>query len=368
MGTKLIDTVSSAQSVIPAWYTNAAMDLLAQQKAVTDRAYTPYGGARISGFTPDQLASFDQVRQAATGYRPQLAAAGKGALAAATTAKGIVSAATPALQGALGYATASTNPYGLQMASPWLSAAGDNVADVSDYMNPYSDEVVAHLGELGARTLRDQLAPAINDKFIQAGQLRSSGQSVDEARALRDVYGDTLAKQAELLQQGYTQAQAAKGSDLSRFAGLAGTAGNLGLAQQGALSTAAGQFAGVGSTLGGLTQAQSQAQLAAAQQQAALAQQQQQQQLTGATAMQQVGGLQQAQQQKSLDQQYQDFLAQQNFPQQQIDNATKTFQGVASGVPQGSVGYEQQLKSGQGASAASTLLAGLATAKGVGVI
>ncbi len=475
MGTKLIDTVSTAQSVLPSWYTNTAQDILAQQQAIADRGYTPYGGARVADLTPDQLSGLEQARLAATGYQGQLDAArasannidlsgfgdaatsagGIGALGAAADSLGTAQpwyakaagmsgldaaspflqraagmsatgAATPQLQQALGYTAQSTGPLGLAMAQPWLQRSQDTSADVSAYMNPYDDSVVQHLGELGARTLREQLAPAINDKFIQAGQLRSSGQSVDEARALRDVYSDTLAKQAELLQQGYTQAQAAKGADLSRFAGLAGTAGNLGFQQQGALSTAAGQTADIGRTLGQLTsadqaaqagiggqygaltqaqqqllasigtnsasasqadtqaaiqaaQAQAQAQTAAASQaaqaqqamaaqQAAIAQQQQSQGLAGAGALQQGGALTQAQNQKSLDQQYADFLAQQNFPQQQIDQSVKTFQGVQGGVPQGTVGYEQQVKAGQGASGAATLLAGLSAAHGVGVI
>lgn len=461
MGTKLIDTVSTAQSVIPAWYTNVAKDLLARQEAVANRGYTPYDGARLADLTADQLSGLEQARLASTNYQDQLTKAGGGADAAMASA-GLIGAAAgpgslgvakpwfdkagalngltaadpylrraadmsafgaanPGLGQSANYAEASTGALGLAMASPYLQAAGGNVADVSEYLNPYSDEVVRNLGDIGARTLREQLAPAIRDKFISSGQggglgaLTASGQSIDEARALRDVYSDTLAKQAELLQSGYTQAQAAKSGDLSRFAGLAGTAGNLGFQQQGALSTAAGQLADIAKTRGSLTsadqaaqagigaqygaltqaqqeallkigqgtasasqadaqariqaaQAQAQAQQAAAAQQAALAAQQQQQALASAGALQQAGALTQTQNQKSLDQQYQDFLAQQNFPQQQIDQSLKTFQGVQGGIPQGTVGYEQQAKSGQGASLASTALGALSAAKGLGVI
>ena len=290
---------------------------------------------------------------------------------------------------------------------------------MSAYLNPYNDQVVRNLGDIGARTLREQLAPAIRDKFVQSGQLRASGQSVDEARALRDVYSDTLAKQAELLQQGYTSAQGAMQTDLARQGQLANTAGSLGFQQQGALSTAAGQFADVGRSLGQLTsadqtaqmgigreygalsqadtqaaiqaaQAQAAAEVAAATnlsrarldatsgltaaemakaaQQASLALQDQTQTVTGANALNAAGALTYAQNQKSLDQQYADFAAQQNFPQQQIDAGVKTFQGVQGGVPQGSVGYEQQVKSGQGPSAASQILGTVATGKAVGVI
>lgn len=505
---KLIDTVSTAQTVIPEWYTNEAMNLLAEQDAVSKRGYTPYGGERIANLTPDQLSGLDQARLAATGYTGQLGkatgtadnidysgfgaandrfkgidfsgfgdaartAGGLGALGAKANSLGAAdeyysrasgmsgtdaadpylrraaemsafNAGSPQIQNSLGYTQASTGPLGLSMAQPYLDRSGQNATDVSAYLNPYNDQVVRNLGDIGARTLREQLAPAIRDKFVQSGQLRASGQSVDEARALRDVYSDTLAKQAELLQQGYTSAQGAMQTDLARQGQLANTAGSLGFQQQGALSTAAGQFADAGRSLGQLTsadqtaqmnigaqygaltqaqqkiladigtgrasasqadtqaaiqaaQAQAAAQLAAANQgtsaqqaqatgmgaltasqiaaqqaqaaqQAAIAQQQQTQTVTGANALNAAGALTQAQNQKSLDQQYNDFLNQQNYPQQQIDAAVKTFQGVQGGVPQGSVGYEQQVKSGQGPSAAATALGVVAAAKGVKVI
>ena len=452
MGAKPLTTVSTAQTVLPEWYTNQAQDLLASQNALLNRPYQAFDGARLAELTPEQLAGIRAAADSATGYQPLLqgalstlgtampdyapargaldtasaSAAGLGgisgsALGAAspwfTQAGGMSAfgAASPTLGGALQYSQASTSPLAIAMAQPYLDKAAGDVTDVSAYMNPYDDAVVKRIGDIGARTLREQLAPAINDKFIRSGQLMSSGQSIDEARALRDVAADVTAQQAQLLQQGYTQAQAAKGSDLSRYGSLAGTAGNLGLGQQGALSTAAGQIADVGKTYGALTsadqnalldigkssgtlagqddqirlsaaQAQADAQLRAAQQQAALTQMQQtgaltqaqqqaalalqtqNQQIAGANALTTAGGLTQGQNQKSLDIQYGDFLRQQGYPQAQIDAMLKTFQGVQGGVPQGSVGFEQQTKTGSGSSAASTILGLAAAAKGVGVI
>ncbi len=438
MAAKPLTTVSTAQTVLPEWYTNQAQDLLASQNALLGRPYQPFEGVRLADLTPEQLAGIEAARGSATGYQPILQGAlsalnrpqdmtgvneaigrigssvGGGALSAAQPyfdqAGGMSAfgAASPTLGGALQYSQASTGPLGIAMAQPYLDRANDNVADVSEYMNPYDDAVVRRIGDIGARTLREQLAPAINDKFIRSGQLMSSGQSIDEARALRDVAADVTAQQAQLLQQGYTSAQAAKGSDLSRFGALAQTAGGLGTAQQGALSTAAGQIADVGKTYGALTSADqgalldigkssgtfagqdAQTRLAAAQaeanlraQQAAqqqqfalqqaqlggtLAAQTQNQQIAGANALTSAGGLTQGQQQKSLDIQYADYLRQQGYPQAQIDAALKTFQGVQGGVPQGTTGFEQQTKTGSGTSLASTVLGGLAAAKGVGVI
>lgn len=386
MGAKPLTTVSTAQTVLPEWYTNQAQDLLASQNALLNRPYQAFDGARLAELTPDQLAGINLAGESATGYQPILQGAlstlnnaipnydevlariraanpdytgATGALDTASASAGRIGgvsgsalssaqpwfnqagsmsaydAASPTLGGALQYSQASTSPLAIAMAQPYLDKAAGDVTDVSAYMNPYDDAVVKRIGDIGARTLREQLAPAINDKFIRSGQLMSSGQSIDEARALRDVAADVTAKQAELLQQGYTSAQAAKGSDLSRYGSLAGTAGNLGLGQQGALSTAAGQIADIGKTYGALTsadqnalldigkssgtlagqddqlrlaamQAQANAELQAAQQRAALTGQQQTGALNQAKlqgdilGQQQAGALTQAQQAAAL--------------------------------------------------------------------
>jgi hypothetical protein len=230
----------------------------------------------------------------------------------------------------------------------------------------------------------------------QPGMGTPSGMMTDTARALRDVSADVSAQQGQLLSQGFGQAQAAAQADLARQAQLAGTAGQLGTQQQQALLDAARQQAGLGSQMGQLTQAQQQAladiggqfgQLTGAQQQGALGaagqladlgqigagltqeqqqlladlgvnvgqlsgqditrglsgaqqlagmgEQAQQLGLTGAGALQQVGGVQQGQAQRNLDVAYEDFLRQQGFPQEQINNMLATFRGAAQGVPTG---------------------------------
>jgi len=175
-------------------------------------------------------------------------------------------------------------------------------------MNPYTEQVVNRVGELGARTLREQLLPQIGDQFIRAGGYGGSRQAEAIGRALRDVAESTQAKQAELLASGYGGALTAAQTDLQRLAGLGGTTGQIGSADV-------------------------QARQAAATQLADLAKQQQSLGLTGAGALQTVGGAQQALEQQNLDLAYQDFLRQQGYDQQQIDAMTKTLGGVAGAVP-----------------------------------
>jgi hypothetical protein len=61
--------------------------------------------------------------------------------------------------------------------------------------------------------------------------------------------------------------------------------------------------------------------------------------LTGAGALGGVGALEQQQGQKNLDMAYGDFLRQQGYPQEQINNMLNTFKGVTPGVPTATTEY-----------------------------
>ena len=447
----------TTQTAMPDWYTNYAMQLLSNQQAQMATPYQTYQGPRVAEFSPTQQQAFGATAQAAGAYQPALGAAtsatqglmGQNALSGAqpyfsqaagmspsaaaqpflnqgqqltqqsTQALGMqaaepsfraaealnsVKAAQPMYQQAQGLIGQGTATSGLEAAQPLISQAAQRATNVSDYMNPYIEQVVNRAGELGARTLREQLLPEIEGRYIRAGQLgfgprggepsTPSGMMTETARALRDVQGNVLAQQAQLMSQGYTQAQGVSQTDLARQAQLAATTGQLGTAQQQALLEAAGQQAAMGTQLGQLTQAQQQAlanigaqrgQLGTAQQQAlAQAGQQmgalgqiggsltaQQQQnlanigsqigsiggadlsrqlsaagqlgdlgaqaqtlgLAGAGALANVGAQQQAQAQKNLDVAYADHLRQQGYNQEQINAALATFQGVQGGIP-----------------------------------
>ena len=306
----------TSETVLPDWYTNYAMQLLSNQQALAARPMPTYQGPRIAEFSPTMQQGFDMTGQAATAYQPAL------------------NAATTATQSAI------NAPGGLGAAQPYLGAAGQtSVANIGQYMNPYTDQVVNRIGELGARNLSENLLPQIEGRYIQAGQLgyggrdgmgTPSGMLTDTARALRDTNADVLAAQSAALQSGYTQAAGLAGTDLSRQAALATTAGSLGGQDLSRQLAGAGQLADMGAqaqTLG----------------------------LTGAGALQQVGAVQQGQAQKNLDLAYSDFLRQQGYPQEQIDATLRTFGGVASGIPKASreegivpLGYQPELKPSTG--------------------
>jgi hypothetical protein len=396
---------STQQTILPDWYTNYAMDILANQKAVAARPFQEYvdtsGKAipRVADFAPDQQAGFQATREGAFNFRPELGQAssitggtlGRSSLGAAQPyfgqAAGMsgLGAATPGLQQGAGYVAGSTNALGLQMAQPYLGAAGQSAAQtVGQYMNPYTEQVVNRIGQLGTRTLQEQVLPGIEGEMIRAGQFGGTRQAELTGRAIRDAIEGISAQQSAALQQGYGQAQQAAQTDLARQAQLASTAGGLGGAQQQALLGAGSQMADIGQTYGALTQAQQQMltdigkssgalygqdtsnQLAAAQQMAGIAQQRQQQELAGAGALQQIGSQQQALAQKNLDISREDFLARQAYPQEQIKAMTGALQGVQPAVPQAATKVGTEVPGAFQPSLLGTLGQAYATYKGLG--
>ena len=293
-------TDMTKQQVLPEWYTNYAMDILAGQQAIAGRPYQTAPMPRVAGFTPLQEKSFGLTETAAGAYQPLLGEATTAAQAAANA------------------------PGALDVAQPYLTQAGQtSVANIGSYMNPYNEAVTNRIAELGTRNLTENIMPQIEGRYIQAGQLgygardgagTPSGMMTDTSRAVRDVSADILAQQAKALQSGYSEAAGLAGTDLSRFGTLANTIGGLAQTQRAQQLAASGALSNLGARAQELG-------------------------LTGAGAIGNVGALQQKQGQKNLDVAYADWLRQQGYEQEQINNLLKTFQGVASGVPSASQEY-----------------------------
>lgn len=154
------------------------------------------------------------------------------------------SAGSSALGSANPYIQASTQPTGLQAASPFLGAASQSASGlVNQYLNPYTQDVTDQIARLGTRNLTENILPGVSSDFIKAGQYGSGQMGTIGERAIRDTQQSILDAQTNSLQAGYGQALSAAQTDLARQAGLAGTAGGLGTAQQQAL-LGAGQATG----------------------------------------------------------------------------------------------------------------------------
>jgi hypothetical protein len=294
-------TDMTKQSVMPEWYTNYAMDILSGQNAIANRPYEPAPMPRVAGFTPTQQKAFDMTGTAATAYQP------------------LFNQATGVAQ------NAANAPGALTTAQPFLTEAGKtSVSNIGTYMNPYNDAVISRIGELGARNLSENILPEVEGRYIKAGQLgfggrgglggTPSGMMTDTSRAIRDVSADILGKQTEALRAGYSDATGLAGTDLTRFGNLATTAGNLAQTQQEQQLAASGALSNLGVRAQELG-------------------------LTGAGALAKVGEQEQQLGQKNLDVAYADFLRQQGYDQEQINNKMAAFKGVATGVPQAETSY-----------------------------
>jgi len=290
-GSAVTDLTKS--SILPDWYTGYATNILAAQNAVASKPYETAPMPRVAAFTPDQLTAFKNTATAADAYKP--------GLDAATTVANNAAAA----------------PGALATAQQYLTAAGQSsVSNIDAYMNPYTNDVVNRIGELGRRNLTENLMPQIEGRYIQSGQLgyggqggsTSSGMMTDTARAVRDTSADILAQQSAALQSGYNSAAGLAGTDLARTANLASTAGNFASTDKNNALSAANTISGLAGTAQTLG-------------------------LNGAGALNAVGTQEQTQTQKNLDTAYADFLRQQGYPQEQIDKQIATMKGVYGGVP-----------------------------------
>jgi len=361
---------STEQTVLPDWYSNYAMDILANQRVLAERPFQAYADAsgkpipRIAEFSPDQQKGFQATREGAFSFQPALGQATQ--QTQNVFGRSAMGVAQPSFQQAGQYTAQSAAPTGLNMAQPYLQQAGQSTTqNINQYMNPYENAVVGRIGALGARTLQEQLLPAISDKMIGAGQFGGTRQAELMGRALRDTMEGISAEQSRALQQGYGQAAGLAQADLSRQAQLAQTAGGLGFQQQGALAQAGQQMGALGGQMANVYGQDTSNILSAAGQLGNLAQQRQQQELAGAGALQGIGAQQQALAQKNLDFARSEWEREQAYPQEQIAGLMGALQGVQPAVPKGAMKEGTEVPGSYQPSLLATLGQAFATYKGL---
>ena len=165
---------------------------------------------------------------------------------------------------------------GLGSFVPFLQTAAATTGPTAyqQFMSPYQQDVIdTTLSEFDRQTQAG--IPGLRNQAIRAGAFGGAREGVQEAEYLSGQARNRAALQAQLLQQGFGQAQAAAGQAFNQQQALS--------AQQSQLAALAPQLVGSQiaglTTLGGIQQAQEQAGLSAQQQ---LALQQLQQPLTAA--------------------------------------------------------------------------------------
>jgi hypothetical protein len=320
------------QTNIPEYAAPYFEKLIGQAGAITQAPYQPYTGERIAQFTPLQQQAFagTQQRQAT----PQLGAASQIAQAAALQGMGqqynpSAFTAPQITPGQIGYERVGTQAF----TAPGAAQA---------YMSPYMQNVV-DIQQREAQRQADIARTQRGAQAVGAGAFGGSRQAIMDAEAARNLAMQKGDIQAQGLQSAFStgreafmqdQARALQAQQMNQQTGL--SAGQSGLQammqaqqqnQQAALEAQrmaeqSRQY-GFGANLQGAQTA-----LQGAQQLGALGQQlfAQESDILGQKAA--MGAQQQAQVQNILGQQYSDFMAQRNYPYQQLGFISDILRGA----------------------------------------
>jgi len=228
---------TQVEQVLPEWYTQYAKDILSKATAATSQPYSPYGAPRVAGFAPEQEQAFSGFQSSMGSYQPYIQSAYQG----------------------------------LQRGTGSFTAPG--VA--SQYMNPYTQNVVAGIGSAAGRNLYENLLPQVNRTFVGGGTFGGSRSAEFTARAVRDANAAALSEQNKAMREGYESGMGQFNTEANRAI------------------TASPYMASLGNQL----QTQRNLDLA---------------------GLEQIGSQRQQLGQKSADLDYQDFLAQREYPYEQV--------------------------------------------------
>lgn len=121
---------------------------------------------------------------------------------------------------------------------PGVQFAGQTApSQVSNYMNPYTSNVVDRIAQLGQRNLSENLLPQVNSTFTGAGQFGSTRNANFTNRALRDANESILGAQGQALNQGYQQSIQNFQNDATRLGNVGAMTAQLGAADVAQLDT-----------------------------------------------------------------------------------------------------------------------------------
>ena len=160
---------------------------------------------------------------------------------------------------AAAYAQATDPTFGLASYQPHLTTAGGLTGPMTaqqrtDYMSPYQADVIDKaLADYDIQAQKSRLG--LGAQAVAGGAFGSGRHGIAEAEYQSASDRNRAALQAQMLQQGFQQAQQARQQDLANQLGIAGLQSKLG---GGAQQLATQQIQGLG-TLGAGQQAQSQA-------------------------------------------------------------------------------------------------------------
>lgn len=353
-------TVSNQQvpQYIQDLLTREGTGLFPQLSESLESQYVPYSGPRVAGFSSDQLAAFDRVRNMAGATEGAEQQAGQlldqaqqsltqGTAQTQDLINQSVTQGQNWLTDALGMAQTQA-----QQGNPLMGQAQDLITQstqgptsegIQQYLNPYQDQVIdTTMSEL--RRQDDIARQGRNAQAVSSGAFGGSRQGVQEAEAgrnLADVQARTL---AQLNSENFGQAMNTF-QNQQRLQGQAGgQLGSLGANQAQLQQAGIGQlmqgggalsdlFSGAAGQQAGLTGQQAAGYGDLARQELGLGSFGREMDISDINNLFRMGSAQQQQQQAGLDVGYQDFLQERQYedPRQKVAFMSDIIRGAPSG-------------------------------------
>lgn len=180
-----------SETKLPQWLIDAYTKGITMAGNAVGSGYQKYtAGPRIADFSPQEMRAYNMVSENVGNYKPYTTAAGN-------------------------YITGGTQSF----ASPGVAG---------QYMNPYTQNVVAGIGSAAGRNLYENLLPQVNRTFVGGGTFGGSRSAEFTNRAVRDANAAALSAQNEALQKGYESAQGQFNTEANRYLTAAQQAQSLG--------------------------------------------------------------------------------------------------------------------------------------------
>ena len=151
---------------VPQYLSDAQMDYVNKVHGVANMPYQTNPNPRVAGPSDNQTGAWSTIGGIASQYDPAI----HGAL---TATQGVMPTANKGFDTAAGDITKGTGTF-----------TGRNV---SDYMNPYLDQVTNRSAQLATRNFDENILPGLNSQFVGAGQFGSTPNAAVAYRGARDV-------------------------------------------------------------------------------------------------------------------------------------------------------------------------------------
>ena len=210
-------TQTVTETKLPQWLVDAYTKSIEKGYEATSGDYQKYeGGPRIAALSPQEQQAYQMTSANVGNYQPYVQAAGN-------------------------YIAGGTRSF----TDPGIAA---------QYMNPYTQNVVAGIGAAAGRNLYENILPQVNRTFIGGGTFGGSRSAEFTARAVRDANAAAISAQNEALQKGYESGMGQFNTEAGRYLTAAEQAQRLGQGVQSMAGTDTAALEAAGAAQRGMDQ------------------------------------------------------------------------------------------------------------------